>query len=488
MVEKARKILESYDLFSVKNLGIKRSNEHFGSSHTVVTYFPLNTLGKVSQNEVLFSLNGDNPVNLYVHIPFCKSKCGYCSYVSEPSAPESRINKYLSSLSRELRMYGDSLQGRKVSSVYFGGGTPTILNNQQLNNLFESIYREFNVEEDANICVEANPVTLKEKLNTLIQNEVGRLSIGVQSFNNELLRRIGRGYIDNEDIISVIKEAKESGIKVLNIDMMQNLPSQTLHDVEFDLETIAELKPDSVTWYTMRVAPDCRLYDKFEFCEEDSLLARIMITEELKEMGYIQTSGDRFCLDKTFRDGFKEIRSDINSDMLGVGVSAYSHLNNLIFRNEVDVDRYMEIVLEGKLPVVSGKSFTNEEEIVVQFVLGLKNGLELNDIAKTLLVGSIWSCFPSWNGVGQEGKLFDFFKNYTGYRKKIPELVDTGILEFDGNRLQFTEKGRLFENEVCRMLYSPVVDAQTKGKRVRALLKKLSWDIHTTPMGCRVRA
>src|SRR3989338_394784 len=106
MIAKARKKLRKYDLASVARLGITRSPEHFGSSHTVVTYFPLNTLGKMHPDKLFFSrLRGTEQVNLYIHIPFCKSKCGYCSYVSEPAPTQERIGNYLLALSEELRMY-----------------------------------------------------------------------------------------------------------------------------------------------------------------------------------------------------------------------------------------------------------------------------------------------------------------------------------------------------------------------------------------------
>lgn len=100
------------------------------------------------------------------------------------------------------------------------------------------------------------------------------------------------------------------------------------------------------------------------------------------------------------------------------------------------------------------------------------------------MVGKRWGF---WLRLTPTDKLFDLFEE-CGYRKKIPKLVDAGIFEFEGNRLQFTEKGRLFENEVCRMLYSPIVDAQTKGQRVRAFLRRFLWDVHTTPIGYRLRA
>ena len=190
--------------------------------------------------------------------------------------------------------------------------------------------------------------------------------------------------------------------------------------------------------------------------------------ERLRELGYSQTSGDRFHLSEESRDEFKQVRSSVSTDMLGMGVSSYSHLDDTIFRNQMDLDTYVQAVSRGDLPVMSGKRYSEEEDIIAGFVLGLKNGLKLSDTAKKLLMGSMLSCFRYWNGVGPEGKLYTIFANYTKYRKRIPKLIKHGLLEFDGNTLQFTQKGRLFENEVCRTLYSRVMDAKLKGQRVRA--------------------
>jgi len=174
---------------------LERSKEQFGTSHTVVTYFPLNTLGEMSEQDVLPTLKEAEYVNLYVHIPFCKSKCGYCSYVSEPNASPKEIQEYLSALITELGMHKD-LSRRKVGSVYIGGGTPTILAKDQLMNLIYSIYSAFDAK-GADFCIETNPTVEKEKLDDL-SKRVQRLSIGIQSFDDSLLKRIGRGYYTAE--------------------------------------------------------------------------------------------------------------------------------------------------------------------------------------------------------------------------------------------------------------------------------------------------
>jgi len=281
----------------------------------------------------------------------------------------------------------------------------------------------------------------------------------------------------------------KSKFDIVNIDMMQDLPSQTIEDIQEDLIAIASLMPDSITWYTMRTNPDCSLTN--EVSEEQSLEARMLITTALKSWGYSQTSGDRFCLNEESRDIFKGARNDVMMNLLGIGVSAYSHLDDLIFRNTTSTYEYKRMVSDEIFPVKTGKHYTPEEKLVAEFVLGLKDGIKLGDLAKTFLVGSFWSCLPYMNNGAKltgDGQLFDFFVNYTKYRKKIPKLINQGYLEFNNDILQFTENGRLFENEICRSLYSPIIDAETNGNTLLAFFRKLFWDAHKTSPGFKASA
>ena len=287
MIERAREILESYDVPKLSKIGISRIGKHFGTSHTVVTYFPLEALEDISQDEVIRATRTSEPINLYFHVPFCISKCLYCSYVSEPKTKGERIQAYFSALTQEMHRYGHLLSERPVSSFYIGGGTPTAISLQQLERLIDFIHTTFNVDENTFRCVESNPVTLtgtrgQEKLEMLVEKGVQRISMGVQTFNDNLLKSVARGYSKEKTIRSVIADAK-SRFKVINIDMMQDLPNQTLKDIKSDLEVIAELMPESVTWYTMRLGPGCRLHGKVKINEESSLITKIMIMERLRE-------------------------------------------------------------------------------------------------------------------------------------------------------------------------------------------------------------
>ena len=368
-------------------------------------------------------------------------------------------------------MFKPVLKSRFVSSLYVGGGTPTILPIEELLRLAEL--------GGANKCFEANPATLKgtpgaEKLKALVEKGVGRLSIGVQSFQDVLLRAIGRGIYTGAEAEESVRKAREAEFRTINVDMMSDLPGQTLASAEADLETIIRLKPDSVTWYTMRTPANCKLHRQAgEIPMRDSLIARIMIAEGLKQAGYRQTSGDRFCLSEESKDSFKSARSSVDLQMLGLGVSAYSHLGGGVFRNEINTQKYIARINDGDFAVATGRFYDMHEKIAAEFVLGLREGLELSAIG----INAIFGDQKLFAGMESPSKLMHFL----GYRRLVPRLIENGLLELQENCLQFTDKGRLFESEVLRMFYSPSVDAESRGKRVLGALKKFWLDFLMQP-------
>jgi len=380
----------------------------------------------------------------------------------------------------EIEMWRDLLADREVLSLYCGGGTPTILPPAELQKLARLAGK--------NRCFEANPATLigaggQGKLEALAGEGVERLSIGVQSFDNRLLRAIGRGNYTGKEAEEVVRAAK-ARFKIVNVDMMSDLPGQGLEDIEADLGTIERVMPDSVTWYTMRVGPGCWLYNRGErVSEEEGLIARIMIVERLKELGYMQTSGDRFCLGVEAKDNFKAVRSSTHAPMLGVGASAYSSLGRIRFRNTTDTCTYIERVNSGNFPVSSSREYTPEEEVAAEFVLGLREGLELSGWGRRLLFGNWWDRLTASL---EQPSMYPLLIHEWGYRKLVGQLIKHRLLELGGNTLQFTDKGRLFENEILRKFYSPMIDAEARVRRFLAAIKRFWWDFCKEPI--RVRA
>ncbi|MDP2973735.1 MAG: radical SAM protein, partial [Candidatus Diapherotrites archaeon] len=295
----------------------------------------------------------------------------------------------------------------------------------------------------------------ERKLNLLLKKGINRLSMGVQSFNPTILNKAGRLEYTVKQVTNVIKLAREKGIETINLDFMQDLPGQSLEDIERDLETVANLRPESITWYRMRLSDRCVLKQADnQLSEMESLIAKIMVAQALAGYGYIQSSGDRFFLGNS-KDVYKSARSNPRCNMLGLGVSAFSHFEEGVFKNETSISKYVETVSKGNLPLKTGRFYSPEEKIVADLVLSLKgDGVELGKPLRKLIEGkSSEADYPK-----AETKKIDLFERYR-YIQKIRDLITYKLLEFKGNTLKLTFAGNLLENEICRQFYSSEIDA-----------------------------
>ncbi|MGB0404727.1 MAG: coproporphyrinogen-III oxidase family protein, partial [Fusobacterium sp.] len=172
---------------------------------------------------------------IYIHIPFCVKKCNYCDFLSFKSDEET-IEKYVENLIEEIRLYPKY----DYDTVYFGGGTPSLLKGEQV----ERILKELNIKKDAEVTLELNPKTAnEEKIKNFKKAGINRLSIGIQSFNNKFLKKLGR--IHNiEEGIKIYKEAREIGFQSISLDLMFSLPEETIEDVKEDMKKLIQLNPE----------------------------------------------------------------------------------------------------------------------------------------------------------------------------------------------------------------------------------------------------
>ncbi|MBV1757580.1 MAG: coproporphyrinogen dehydrogenase HemZ [Dethiosulfatibacter sp.] len=195
-------------------------------------------------------------VSLYIGIPFCPSRCHYCSFISEICNNETELDEYLNILTEELAIKADILQTNNlnINSVYIGGGTPTVLSDRQLGRLFKAISSHYDLKQDMEYTVEAGrPDTITPlKLETMKANGVNRISINPQSMNDATLRQIGREHTV-KDVIRAFKEAREVGFKTINMDLISGLPGEDIHSAENNLAHIHELKPENITIHNLSI-------------------------------------------------------------------------------------------------------------------------------------------------------------------------------------------------------------------------------------------
>ena len=191
-------------------------------------------------------------LGLYIHIPFCKQKCKYCDFISF-SNKESYVEKYIKALKNEVINNKNKAKEYEVTTVYIGGGTPSFIESSYIVEILSIIKENYNVQENAEITIEVNPGTVnEEKLKDYFNAGINRLSIGLQTTNNDLLKIIGRIH-SYEEFLKTYNLAREVGFKNINIDLMIGLPTQILVDIQDSLEKIIKLNPEHISVYSLIV-------------------------------------------------------------------------------------------------------------------------------------------------------------------------------------------------------------------------------------------
>ncbi len=196
------------------------------------------------------------PLGLYVHLPWCVRKCPYCDFNSHPLRHEIPEAAYIDALLREAARRRNDVPGRTVGTVFIGGGTPSLFSPQAIGRLLDGLAAQFTIDPDAEVTLEANPGTLDNtRLGGFRAAGVNRLSLGVQSFNDRLLRAIGRIH-DAQQALDAVLAARRAGFDHLNLDLMYGLPGQTVAQAGGDLATAIALAPEHLSWYQLTIEPD----------------------------------------------------------------------------------------------------------------------------------------------------------------------------------------------------------------------------------------
>ena len=311
------------------------------------------------------------PFGIYIHIPFCVRKCAYCDFVSFPECDNRIKIEYIEALKREIRLKmasdiennpKEEFDGRVVDTIYIGGGTPSTVYPKYIGEVLEEIRNKYNVANNAEITIEVNPGTItKEMLAEYKKFGINRVSMGLQTSNDELLRLLGR--IHNfEDFKEAYRLVKNAGFKSTNVDLMIGLPYQTGEDVNSSIVAVKSLLPDHVSLYSLINEEGTPLTNKIEKgevpeCDED--LERQMYWQAkhtLEKAGYIQYEISNFA-----RAG-KESRHNLNcwnqENYIGYGLASHSYFENIRFSNTTSLDEYIDRINSGDI-----KSIINIEEI-----------------------------------------------------------------------------------------------------------------------------
>lgn len=344
---------------------------------------------------------------------------------------EGRYEEYVSTLEKEMNERGNNCKDWKVSSIFFGGGTPTVLSIEMLERLMIKIKKRFTVLEDAEITIEANPGTIdKEKAEALIKMGFNRLSMGVQAWQNRLLTTLGRIHTI-EEFQDNFYIAREAGFQNINVDLMFALPTQTFSDWKETLEKIIEMNPEHISAYSLIIEEGTPFYDAFEkgeLLEVGEELDRKMYhfaVSFLEEHGYQQYEISNFS--KVGKESRHNQTYWLTQPYLGLGLGAHSYFNDKRFHNTYDMDKYFLANGEISLLVENDEIVTKKDAMEEFMFLGLRmtDGISYDEF---------------YQRFGEE--LMQV------YGKTILTFIDNGLLEKKDGKIALTLKGIDLSNQV----------------------------------------
>lgn len=368
-----------------------------------------------------------NELGIYIHIPFCKQKCYYCDFVSY-SNKCSEVKEYIESLKKEIEEFDFS--NYKVTSIYIGGGTPSYIDSiyivEILSELKEKLKCNLIEFKDIEITIEVNPGTVDtKKLNDYKKSGINRLSIGLQSTKNDILKKIGRIHTYQE-FLEIYKLARETGFKNINIDLMIGVPGQKIGDLKNTLQDIIKLEPEHISVYSLIIeenTPIEKMLENGEIKLPDEDLERNMYwyvknTLELNGYNHYEISN--------FAKLGKESRHNLNcwnqEEYIGFGVAAHSYLNDIRFSNTINVEEYIQHIENNR----------KEENIQIEESQSLED--KKNEF---MMLG-----FRKIQGVDIARFKEKFIDNPIFlYREKLNKLVEEGLIEVDLNHIKLTNKG-----------------------------------------------
>ncbi|WP_457642679.1 radical SAM family heme chaperone HemW [Persephonella sp.] len=361
---------------------------------------------------------------VYIHIPFCSYKCPYCDFTSVVVGDSSIYSRYVDLLKKELLLYSD--KKFSISSIYFGGGTPSILPAGYITGLIEHIAKNFPVAEDPEITVEVNPETYRQAdFRMLKEGGVNRISVGAQSFDRQELQKLGRQH-SPEDTLKTVDSAFKAGIENISIDIIYGIEGQTVSSVEKTLITAVSLPVKHVSAYMLTAYEDTPLGQEVEegryrLAEERTVLEMFKSIDEL-----LENSGFyRYELSNWAQKGY-QCRHNLlyweRKEFLGVGLSAWSFVNRCRFGNTKNLNEYVKAVSQGIKPVAFQERIDEQEERKEQIFLGLrlKKGVEL--------------------------KLLE------GREKEIEAFIDEGLGYIEEDRFVLTPEGIMVSNSISAAL------------------------------------
>ena len=428
-----------------------------------------NHLDANSRNETSALIVKDIPLALYIHIPWCVKKCPYCDFNSHELPMDSQLSmydEYVDTLLLDAASQQALTQGREISSIFIGGGTPSLLPIAQYQRLFNGLREIFQFAGDIEVTMEANPGTLEHApFAQYLDVGINRLSIGVQSFAAGQLTTLGRIH-DPAQALSAIKAARRAGFERVNVDLMHGLPQQTMSEALNDIQMAHDAGATHISWYQLTIEPNTVFYRSQPILPDEDSLADIEQAGQtlLEHLGY-----DNYEVSAWAGSSDKPCRHNVNywqfGDYLAIGAGAHGKVtiddrygNQTLTADKVsdevlkkvstetgiyrfsksrmskdyitfDIDTMNNIKKEGAPKMVGWQAIASDE-LVSEFML---NALRLHE-------GVTWSLFEARTGL-----------SYDNIALEVSQLIKQGLLVDDNEHLQPTALGRRYLNQILRI-------------------------------------
>ena len=395
---------------------------------------------------------------IYIHIPFCVRKCAYCDFLSAPPASAEAMHEYVEALCREIILKSKVCATKRnkatiVDTVFFGGGTPSLLVSEDFNRILGTLRECFTIAEDAEITVECNPDTVDyNKFKNYFEQGVNRISFGLQSACNEELKMLGRIH-SYERFLESFADARKAGFTNINVDLISAIPGQTPEGWALTLKKVAELGPEHISAYSLILEEGTRLFeeqDNYTFPTEDEDSQMYEATASiLAEYGY-----KRYEISNYAKEGFESRHNNRywkRGEYLGFGIGAASFVDNMRFSNISDVDKYEELLAEGTEMLDAGSAIWTRES---------ENKHSLTTECEILTSAECMAEFFYLGLRRMEGVFFEDFKQEFKlspidiFGKIIDKLVGQNLLEYikdscgENIGIRLTREGIFLSNRV----------------------------------------
>lgn len=361
----------------------------------------------------------DKPNTLYIHIPFCTGICTYCAYVTKSAKiGDSKIDNYLDILEKEIDLYSNTLGKIKITTAYVGGGTPTIMSLEQLSRLYRLIKKHFDISEMEEFTLEGCPETMSiDKILHGLDNGINRISIGVESFNDNILSHMNRRH-KSKQAIYVIEQAKNIGVPI-DIDIIRCYPGYTEQMVTDDVNIINDARPNSITTYKYNLKPSSidNKKNRTFLSDKEVIEHTLLYYEGLKTIGYQQHNIDWFVENENdmFKHQIYKWKHDANQ--LAMGVGCYGYIGNTQYFNYKSMLDYRNKISSDILPIDYCQTLSKAELENKKIMFALRDSISIDNISDN-------------------------------NQNKLYELEKQGFGSIENNTFQLNQNGKLYIDQV----------------------------------------